>query len=174
MKKRDLIIRLNARLGISGIEEALAEIDGVVDHSIRYYSRYITLGVPQTVQIEVTGPTYVFTSVVPSSITSVLSEFGQAVDFEYSPPLLSGVDPGKYYVQYVVSGSNTLEQIQDLPDLLEDLIYSRYCKAVNHALNIGRIQIPLEVDTSSILAQGESLEEEAKRMIIEQKDPVLE
>jgi len=172
MDKDSLIISLNSRLGIADLEEALTEIDNIISVSIRFWSRYNPSASRAATNITVTGTTYVFTGVVPKSISSIynLDNGSEFTDYNYSAPLLSDMTPGNYVVSYGV-GLSSLSDFETLPDLLEDLIYGNYCKAINHALNIGKIQIPIELDTTSILAEGDSLVEESKRLIIEQKDP---
>jgi len=171
VKSEELIIALNSRLGIAGLNEALTPTNTIITHSIKFYQRYIRTGTLASTSIEVTGQTYVFTTVIPSSIHSIYSlDTGQEVDdFDYVPPLLMGLGLGKYLVRYSIQADPDLAEFDVIPDLLEDLIFARYCKSINHALNIGKIEIPISLDTTSILEEGTSLEAETKALIIDQK-----
>lgn len=150
---------LNARLGIEGLQVTLPNITMLANSAIRFWSKYFPSMIRSAVVIDVTTPVYVFTNSVPDTISYVVDNvLGDVVtDYTYLPPALSGLPVGQYKV-YCEKKVSKLEDLPDeIPPLLEDRIYSFYCRAIARNLSLGKIEIPLSINAADIKEEGDKL-----------------
>jgi len=160
MTKDELIKFLNSRLGVSALDQALVEIDGIINHCLKLYSQYNKVSATDgtgTLEIEnKTTDTHVFDAVdAPDAVEWVFDKDNRIYvdDFCYDNPILSQIYPGTFILR---TGNTTIKlstyaDETKMPVDLQDYIFGEYCKAIHHVLNLGKLDIELGIDTQAIL-----------------------
>lgn len=176
MRKQELIKIFNSRLGVRDLEEALVEIDGIIQESLNYWNRYNkSSGTGTTIELEVTGVSHTFAAVeAPDQIIWIFDKDGEDYykEYCYDSPVLSDMYPGSFLVK-IQSAKTTLADFKthaDLPTPLSDLMFGQYGQAIHNVLNLGQLELEISIDTESILNDCKEKYDKAREEIAEHTD----